>query len=278
MNPEADPDRRGALKAADSSGYSGRRRSMQSIIAGRKPVLEALRAGRKIEQLVFLTGVQGKVIEEIRLLAEQRGIRIVQSDKQRLLGLADDANTQGVVAIVAARSTSLLRDLLALPRQRGVAGLLLILDEIEDPRNLGALVRTAECAGMHGVILPRHHAAGVTPAVVKASAGATEHMPIAEVSNVVQTIEELKKEGYWIFGLDSAGDRIYTELDYDGPVAIVVGNEGKGIRRLVKQHCDYLVSIPLLGRLHSLNASVAGALVMYEAAKKRGWQRVPPHT
>ncbi len=248
---------------------------MHNIIAGRKPVMEALRAGTRIEQIVLLTGVQGRVIEAIRELAGRKQVQVVQANKQQFRELATDATTQGVVALVASRTFADLREILEAPRARGVPGLLLVLDEIEDPHNLGALVRTAECAGFHGVIIPKHHAASVTSVAVKASAGATEHLPIAEVTNIVQSIEKLKEQGYWVVGLDASGDRLYTEVEYGTPVAIVVGNEGKGIRRLVKEHCDHVVKIPLLGKVQSLNASVAGALVMYEAVRRRGWPAPP---
>jgi len=242
---------------------------MSSIIAGRKPVMEALKAGTRIERIVFLVGVQGRVVSEIRGLAERRSVQVSFVNKQQFRELATDATTQGVVAIVPAKKFVNLEDLLALPPQRGERGFLLILDEIEDPHNLGALVRTAECAGVHGIVVPRHHAAPVTSTVVKAAAGATEHMPMAEVTNLVQAIELLKEHGYWIIGLDTDGQKKYTELDYSIPVALVVGNEGRGIRRLVREHCDHIVRITLYGKIESLNASVAGALVMFEAARHR---------
>lgn len=240
-----------------------------NIIAGRKPVLEALKAGTKIEKIVFLAGVQGRVIDEIKAAATQSRVAVTEMPRQGFRELATDATTQGVVAVVPTRQFAGLESLLEIPAKRQEKGFLLILDEIEDPHNLGALVRTAVCAGVHGVILPRHHAATVTSAAVKASAGATEHMAIAEVTNIVHTIEELKREGYWIVGLDMMGDKTYTKVDYTTAIAIVVGNEGKGIRRLVREHCDHVVKIPLLGNMESLNASVAGALVMYESARQR---------
>jgi len=242
---------------------------MSSIIAGRKPVMEALRAGTRIERIVFLVGVQGRVVSEIKGLAERRNVQVTFVNKQLFRELATDATTQGVVAIVAAKKFVSIEDLLAIPPQRGEKGFLLLLDEIEDPHNLGALIRTAECAGVHGVVVPKHHAAPVTSTVVKAAAGATEHMPMAEVTNLVQTIALLKEHGYWIVGLDAEGKQRYTELDYGTPLAIVVGNEGKGIRRLVREHCDHIVRIDLYGKIDSLNASVAGALVMFEAARHR---------
>jgi len=232
--------------------------------------MEALRAGTQIEKVVFLQGVQGNIIEDIRRTAEEKGVQVVQASKQQFRELAVDATTQGVVAVVAVQKQYLdLDGLIAIGTGRTEKGFVLILDEIEDPQNLGALVRTAECTGVHGVVIPRHRAASVTPTVVKASAGATEHMAMAEVTNIVNAIDELKEKGFWVVGLAMDADRLFTEVDYSTPVALVVGNEGKGIRRLVREHCDHLVKIPMYGTMDSLNASVAGALVMYEAARQR---------
>lgn len=243
---------------------------MNRIIAGRQPVIEALRAGTQIEKVVFLMGVHGRAIDEIKSLAQKTNVPLAEVPRQEFRELASDATTQGVVALMTSQQKyALLETILDIPQKRDEKGLILILDEIEDPQNLGALVRTAECAGVHGVIIPKHHSASVTSAVAKASAGAVEHIAMAEVTNIVSTIGELKQQGYWIVGLDAMGDKLYTEIDYKTPIAIVVGNEGKGIRRLVKEHCDFLVKIPLYGKIASLNASVAGALVMYEATKQR---------
>lgn len=242
---------------------------MQSIIAGRKPVMEALKSGTSIEKIVLLVGIQGSIIGEIRGLAEGRQVPVVQANKQQFRELASDQTTQGVVAVVPTKRFVDVETILEIPVSRGEAGFLLILDEIEDPHNLGALVRTAECAGVHGVILPRHRSAPVTSTVVKASAGATEHIAMAEVTNITATLDQLKKAGYWIVGLDGESERVFTDVDYSTPVGLVIGNEGKGIRRLVREHCDHLVRIPLFGKIESLNASVAGALAMYEVARKR---------
>ena len=249
----------------------------RDIIPGRKPVIEALKSGTPVEKIVFLPGVQGKVIDEIKALAQQRGIPVVQATKQNFRALASDVTTQGVIAVVSRKQYVDLTRILRVAKERNEKGFILILDEIEDPQNLGALIRTAECVGVHGVVIPKHHAASVTTAVVKSSAGATEHMAMAEVTNIANTIIELKKNEFWVIGLDMSGDKLYTEVDYKNPVAIVVGSEGKGIRRLVKDHCDYLVRIPLYGTIESLNASVAGALVMYEVVKQRSAydQRTP---
>ena len=243
---------------------------MQGIIAGRKPVMEALRAGTSIEKIVFLLGAQGTVMEDIRRAAERSNVPVSQASRQEFRGLASDATTQGVVAIVRQAKTFVgLAEIVEAAEAKNEKPLILILDSIEDPQNLGALVRTAECAGVHGVVIPKHHAASVTAAVVKASAGATEHMAMAEVTNIVSTMDELKERGFWTAGVALEGDIPFTEFDYTTPAAIVIGNEGKGIRRLVREHCDRLVRIPMYGSLGSLNASVAGALVMYEAARQR---------
>jgi 23S rRNA (guanosine2251-2'-O)-methyltransferase len=242
---------------------------MPSYVAGRKPVIEALRSGQPIDVILLQRGIRGHVLEDILQLAALKKVRVKEVDKQQLDALAVDAATQGVVAVIPARPPCDLPQILDSIRRCNETGFLLILDQIEDPHNLGALVRTAECAGVHGVLIPRYHAAAVTPAVTKASAGATQHIPIAEVTNIVNTIKELKQEGFWIVGLGTEGDRSYREQDFSVPVALVVGNEGRGIRRLVKEHCDFLVRIPLYGTVESLNASVAGALVMYEVVRAR---------
>ncbi|HUI10275.1 MAG TPA: 23S rRNA (guanosine(2251)-2'-O)-methyltransferase RlmB, partial [Bacteroidota bacterium] len=229
---------------------------MQGIIAGRKPVMEALRAGTGIEKIVFLLGVQGTVIEEIRKTAERSKVPVTQANRQQFRELASDATTQGVVAVLhRGKSFVGIDEIIAAAAAKGEQPLVLILDGVEDPQNLGALVRSAECAGVHGVVLPKHHAATVTSAVVKASAGATEHMPMAEVTNVANTLDELKEKRFWTVGVAVEGETLYTAFDYTTPVAIVVGNEGKGIRRLVREHCDALVRIPMYGSLGSLNAS-----------------------
>lgn len=243
---------------------------MPETIVGRKPVIEALKAGSAIEKITLLAGIQGTPIEEIRLLAKQHKVPINEINRQQFREIANDQMTQGVVAILQAKHKYVeMETILETAKKREEKPFVLILDEIEDPHNLGALIRSAECAGVHGVVVPKHHSAPVNSTVVKTSAGATEHIAIAEVTNVVNTIEELKKEHFWIVGLDESGDKPYDKVDYTSPIAIVVGNEGKGVRRLVREHCDFLVKIPLLGKIESLNASVAGALVMYEVVRQR---------
>jgi 23S rRNA (guanosine2251-2'-O)-methyltransferase len=242
---------------------------MGQMLTGRKPIIEALRSGKPIERIGILQGIRGGIIDEIRRLAEQRGVTLAEIDRQSFRQLAVDATTQGVIAFIPTRPPADLDQILASLAERRETGFFLILDQIEDPQNLGALVRTAECAGIHCVIIPKHHAAAITGTVVKASAGATEHIPITEVVNIVSTVERLKEAGFWIVGLAGEGEKFYNEPDYTVPIVLVVGNEGRGIRRLVKEHCDHLVRIPLFGKVGSLNASVAGALGMYEVVRQR---------
>ncbi len=245
------------------------RKPTANIIAGRQPVIEALRAGTIIERIVILAGVKGGIIEKIKQMAKRNRIPVVEVGKQKFRDLVSDTTTQGVVAVVGTKSYVELENILDIARERSEAPFVLILDEIEDPQNLGALIRTAECAGVHGAVIPKHHAASVNQTVAKTSAGASEYLPVAKVVNIVNTLDELKQKGLWIVGTDSSAEKMFTEIDYTLPIAVIVGNEGKGIRQLVKEKCDFLVKIPLYGKVESLNASVAGALVIYEAVKKR---------
>ncbi len=245
------------------------RKPTTNIIAGRNPVMEALRAEAMIEKVVVLAGIKGNVIEKIRDLAKRRRVPFVEVGKQKFRELVSDTTTQGVVAIVGTKEYVEVEDILAIAGRRGEPATVLILDEIEDPHNLGALIRTAECAGVHGVIIPKHHAASVNQTVAKTSAGASEHMPVAKVGNIASTLDELKQKGLWIVGTDTGATKDYTEIEYNMPLAIVIGNEGKGIRQLVREKCAFLVSIPLYGKVESLNASVAGALLMYEVVRQR---------
>jgi 23S rRNA (guanosine2251-2'-O)-methyltransferase len=245
---------------------------MSTLIIGRNPVIEALKAGRPIEKVLIQRGCHGRPVATIRKLARERGIPVSETDKRAFNELAGTDTAQGVAAIAGQKEYDDLDSLLnraAADPQVGKNPILIILDGIEDPHNVGALIRTAECAGVNGVILPRHHSAPLTGAAVKASAGAIEYMAIARVANIADTIERLKKEGYWIVGTDGGADTRYDEIGYALPVALVIGAEGKGIRRLVKEKCDYLVRIPLKGKIGSLNASAAGAVIMYEVVRQR---------
>jgi 23S rRNA (guanosine2251-2'-O)-methyltransferase len=245
------------------------RKPSVDIIAGRQPVIEALRGGTLIEKVVILFGVKGSPIEKIRQLAKQNRIPVTEVGKQRFRELVSDTTTQGVVAIVGTKKYVELEDILKKAEDAKELPIILFLDEIQDPQNLGALIRTAECTGVHGIVIPKHYAASVNQTVAKTSAGASEHMLVAKVTNLAVTLDELKAKGFWIVGTDAGTGKDFTELDYSSPVALVIGNEGVGIRKLVKEKCDFLVKIPLFGKVESLNASVAGALVMYEVLRKR---------
>jgi 23S rRNA (guanosine2251-2'-O)-methyltransferase len=240
---------------------------MDNLIVGRQPVLEALKSRQPIERILILHGTSGSHIDQAKQLARKLAIPVKEADKERFAELADDTQSQGIIAIIDSYRYAEIEEILAIAQRKNEPSFILVLDEIEDPHNLGALIRSAECAGVHGVIIPLHNAASVNSTVVKTSAGATAHIAIARVTNIAQTLDELKKAGVWIVGTEMQSDKPYYEHDYRGSLAIVIGNEGKGIRRLVKEKCDFLVNIPMHGKIESLNASVAGALVMFEAAK-----------
>lgn len=240
-----------------------------NIIAGRKPVIEALNAGTPVEKIYILRGTHGEAIDTIKRLARQKNILCSEADKHVVDKFSRDTNSQGVVAIVGTKEYTDVDEILSIATTKNEKAFILLFDEIEDPHNLGALIRTAVCLGAHGGIIPKHNAAPVNETVAKTSAGASAHFPIAKVTNIAATIEELKEKGIWIVGTDADAQRSFTDLDYSMPVALVIGNEGKGIRRLVKEKCDFLVKIPMTGSFDSLNASVAGALIMYEVFRKR---------
>jgi len=242
---------------------------MDNLIVGRQPVLEALKSRQPIERILILHGTSGGHIDQAKQLARKLAIPVKETDKERFAELVGDIQAQGIIAIIDSYRYVEIEEILAVAQKKNEPPFILVLDEIEDPHNLGALIRSAECAGVHGVIIPLHKAASVNSTVVKTSAGATAHLPIARVTNVAQTLDELKKAGIWIVGTEMESNKFYYEHNYHGSLAIVIGNEGKGIRRLVKEKCDFLVNIPMHGKIESLNASVAGALIMFEAAKGR---------
>lgn len=243
---------------------------MENVIEGRNPVLEALKAERPIGKLLLSRDIERhSVIGQILYHARQRRIPVEHVDSRLIRKLSPTGRSQGVLAMVAVKDYVDVGYLLEASRQRNEPPLYIILDGIEDPHNLGAILRTADAAGVHGVIIPRRRAVGLTAAVSRASAGAVEHVPVARVGNISQTIRSLSEEGVWTVGVDMTGDDDYTRADYRQPVALVIGAEGKGLSRLVKERCDLLVSIPMRGHIASLNASVSAALVMYEAARQR---------
>ena len=242
-----------------------------ALIYGRNPVVEALRAGNEVDKIYVAAGIgEVPVIEEIKRRARAARVPIQQIDRRALDRMTDGGVHQGVVAEVADFGYVTLDDLLARAGEANEPPLLLLLDSIQDPHNLGALMRTAEAVGAHGVVIPKHRAAGITPTVVKASAGAAEYLPVAQVTNLARAIDDLKKQGVWIAGLDAAGTKAYDEVDWKGPMAIVVGAEGAGLGRIIAERCDFLVRLPMRGHVDSLNAAVAGSIVLYHAWRKRG--------
>lgn len=240
------------------------------LIWGRNAVLESLRGWRKPVRIWMGEGVHtGGAIGEILQAAGRQGIPVTRISHRDLDMRVGDVNHQGVIAEVPPFEYADLEDALALARQRNEMPLLLLLDSVQDPQNLGTLIRTAAAVGVHGIVIPRHRAAPVTGAVVKSSAGAIEHVPVIQVTNLSQTIERLKKESVWIAGLDMDAKQAYDEVDLKIPLALVVGSEGKGMSQIVTQHCDFLLKLPMHGQMESLNAAVAGSIALYEAWRQR---------
>ncbi|WP_339253088.1 23S rRNA (guanosine(2251)-2'-O)-methyltransferase RlmB [Sporosarcina sp. FSL W8-0480] len=238
------------------------------LIGGKNPVAEALRSGRELNKIWIAEGLNKKSIGEILSLAKQSGVIVQAVPKQKLDGMLD-VNHQGVIASVAAYSYAELDDLFAIAKNRGEDPFFLILDELEDPHNLGSILRTADATGVHGIIIPKRRSVGLTGVVAKASTGAIEHIPVVRVNNLSQTVEELKKAGVWIAGTDAAGSADYRSMDATLPLAIIIGSEGKGMSRILKEKCDFLYHLPMVGHVTSLNASVAASLLMYEVLRKR---------
>ena len=240
------------------------------VVWGRRAVAEALRAERGVEKLYLANGTHtGGVLDEIIDLARSQRVQVQYLDRRALDRLADGGIHQGTVAEVGDFEYSDLDDLLATAADRGEVPFLLVLDSLQDPQNLGSLIRTAEAVGIHGIVLPRHRAVGVTATVAKSSAGAVEHVKVAQVAGLPQALERLKTAGVWVAGLDPSGDRPYDEVDYSVPLALVVGAESKGLGRLVGERCDFRVKLPMRGRVASLNAAVAGSIVLYHAWRQR---------
>ncbi|MDL4841365.1 23S rRNA (guanosine(2251)-2'-O)-methyltransferase RlmB [Aquibacillus rhizosphaerae] len=237
-------------------------------IVGKNPVIEALSAGRSINKLLVSDQLQNQSYNKIHSLAKQNGITIQRVPKKKLDQLVDD-NHQGVAAAVAAYQYSSVEDLFELAERREEAPFFLILDEIEDPHNLGSILRTADATGVHGVIIPKRRSVGLTATVAKTSAGAIEYIPVARVTNIAQTIDELKERHVWVVGTEAEGTEDYRQLDGTTSLALVIGNEGKGMSRLVKEKCDWTVRLAMKGKVSSLNASVASSLLMYEVYRKR---------
>ncbi len=239
------------------------------ILEGRNPVLEALRSGRTINKLIVAKGDREGSIRQITAIAKENGITIQEVDRRHLDSLSTTNSHQGVMAYVSVKDYVEVDDILEASAQKGEPPFIIILDEINDAHNLGSILRTADAVGAHGVIIPKRRSVGLTSVVAKASAGAIEYIPVARVTNLAQTIDYLKKNNIWVIGTDQVGEKDFFESDLKGPVALVIGSEGEGMGRLVKEKCDFIVKIPMLGKISSLNASVAASIVMYEILKQR---------
>lgn len=238
----------------------------ESLIIGRNPVTEALKSGREIDKLL-VSSTEGSMIK-ILAMAKEKGIPIMKVDKAALDRIAPGQAHQGVAAYSSPYEYAEMEDIFARAEARGEEPFIIILDNMEDPHNLGAIMRTAECAGAHGIIIPRRRACGLTETVAKASAGAIEYMPCVKVTNIASTIDELKKKGIWVAACDMGGTEYY-KTDLTGKLAVVIGSEGFGISKLVREKCDFVVSMPMVGEITSLNASNAAAIIMYEVRKQR---------
>ena len=239
------------------------------IIEGRNAVIEALRAGASIDKIFIQKGETDKTLGHIASTARAAGVVVVDADKRKLDFMSRTHAHQGVIALASVREYVSVEDILNIARGKGENPLLVVCDEISDPHNLGAIIRTAECAGAHGVIIPKRRSAGLTSIVGKTSAGAVSYVPVARVPNIPALLEQLQKEGVWVFGTAAEGATTLYQADLKGPAAIVIGSEGEGMTRLVREKCDFLVSIPMKGRISSLNASAAAAILLYEAVRQR---------
>ena len=239
------------------------------MIEGRNAVLEALRAGRAVDKVYIARGETDKALAHIAGLARERGVSVSDCDRRKLDAMSVTKAHQGVIAVCAVREYASLDDILALAESRGEAPFVVVCDEISDPHNLGAIIRSAECVGAHGVVIPKRRSAGLTAVVGKTSAGAAEHLPVARVANISAALQELKDRGLWVYGAAAEGSSPMWETDLTGPLALVIGSEGEGLGRLVRERCDFLVSIPLRGKVGSLNASTTAAVLMYEVLRQK---------
>lgn len=240
----------------------------EDMVAGRNAVMEALKGSRSVNKLMIANGSTEGSIKEIIAVAKDKGVNIQYWDRSKLDSIARGIRHQGVLAQVAPVQYAELEDILQVAKDRNEPPFIVLLDELEDPHNLGAILRTADAAGVHGVLIPKHRSCPLSATVAKTSAGAVEHVPVARVGNLVQTIKKLKQEGLWVAAADMDG-KDYYDTDLTGPLLLIIGSEGQGVGRLVKEQCDFVVRIPMVGKINSLNASVAGSILMYEAMKQR---------
>ena len=239
------------------------------MIEGRNAVIEALRAGTAIDKIYLQKGETDKTLGHIASRARAAGTVVVEADRRKLDAMSRTHAHQGVIALASVREYVSVESILNAAQEKGEAPLLVVCDEISDPHNLGAIIRTAYCAGAHGVIIPKRRSAGLTSVVAKTSAGAVSYLPVARVPNLPALLKELKEQGVWVFGTAAGGTTDLYHADLKGPAAIVIGSEGEGMSRLVEENCDFLVSIPMKGGLNSLNASAAAAILLYEAVRQR---------
>ena len=241
----------------------------EDLIEGRNAVTEALRAGRPIDKIFIARGDTDRTLGHIVAKAKEAGIVVAEADRRKLDAMSATGAHQGVGALAAVREYCSVDDILALAKERGEDPFVIVCDEIADPHNLGAILRTAECAGVHGVVIPKRRSAGLTAVVDKASAGAAEHMLVARVPNIPAALKELKEQGLWVYGTAANGNGALWKTDMKGPICLVIGSEGFGMGRLVEESCDFTVSIPLMGKVTSLNASAAAAVMIYEVLRQR---------
>ena len=241
----------------------------ETLIEGRNAVAEALRAGTAIDKLYVVRGATDRTLRAIAAQAREQGVVVVEADHRKLDAMSVTQAHQGVIAVAAAKAYAAVEDILAVAADKGEKPLIVICDELSDPHNLGAVIRTAECAGAHGVIIPKRRSAGLTAVVAKTSAGAVSYLPVARVANIPALLEDLKKQGLWVFGTAADGTTALYDADLKGPAAIVIGSEGDGMSRLTAEKCDFLVSIPMKGHISSRNASAAAAILLYEAVRQR---------
>ena len=239
------------------------------VLVGRNAVTEALKSGRGINKLWIASGDREGSVSEIAALAKERGIVVQYVERAKIEALAGGHRHQGVLAYVAPVPYAELDDILKAAEEKGEAPFLVLLDELEDPHNLGALLRTADATGVHGILIPKRRSVSLNATVAKTSAGAVEYVPVARIGNIAQTLKKLKEKGFWVAGADMDGEKAYYEADLTGPLVLVVGSEGRGMSRLTKEACDFIVSMPMVGRINSLNASVAGSILMYESMRQR---------
>ena len=239
------------------------------VLVGRNAVTEALKSGRGINKLWIASGDREGSVAEIAALAKERGIVVQYVERAKIEALAGGHRHQGVLAYVAPVPYAELEDILKAAEAKGEAPFLVLLDELEDPHNLGALLRTADATGVHGILIPKRRSVSLNATVAKTSAGAVEYVPVARIGNIAQTLKKLKEKGFWVAGADMDGEKAYYEADLTGPLVLVVGSEGKGMSRLTKEACDFIVCMPMVGRINSLNASVAGSILMYESMRQR---------